>query len=153
MNATKAGRALIQTFESCRLTAYPDSANVWTIGWGTTRYPDGRRVAKGDTCTQEQADAWFWHDLRRFEDDVDALTTDRVTPRQFDALVSFTYNVGQGHYRSSTLRKKVNANPNDPAIRAEFTKWVYSGGKKVKGLLRRRIAEADHYFGEEPARG
>jgi len=141
------GRRLIQSFEGCRLAAYQDQAGVWTIGYGTTRYPDGRRVQPGETCTPEDADRFFAHDLRRFEVAVDALTTDALTQRQFDGLVSCCYNIGEGGYRGSTLRKRVNANPGDPLIRGAFMLWHSAGGKPNKGLWRRRHKEADWYFG------
>ncbi len=147
MTTTPEGRRLIQRFEACRLSAYQDVAGIWTIGWGTTRYPDGRRVQAGDTCTQEEADRFFAHDLRRFELGVDALTTDAVSPRQFDALVSCTYNIGEGAYSGSTLRRRVNANPGDPSIRGAFMMWHRADGKPSKGLWRRRHLEADFYFG------
>lgn len=147
MNATPGGIALIHRWESLRLAAYLDSGGLPTIGWGTTKYPDGRRVKMGDTCTADQADAWFRFDLGRTERDVDSLTRDDVTPRQFDALVSLTYNIGGGAYRGSTLRRLVNANPNDSGIRGQFMRWIYDDGVPVPGLKNRRQAEADHYFG------
>lgn len=137
--------------EACRLVAYDDNGlaagGVWTIGWGTTKYPDGRRVQPGDTCTQAQADAWFRVALQRFERDVDAYTTDALTQRQFDALTSLVYNIGPGNYRTSTLLRLVNANPDNPAIRAQFMRWRYQDGVPVRGLWNRRHAEADQYFG------
>lgn len=142
-----AGIALIHRWEELRLEAYLDVADIPTIGWGTTRYPDGSKVALGDTCTKDHADAYFEHDLRRFELAVDALTVDMITQRQFDALTSFAYNTGEGAYRDSTLRRRVNANPDDSDIRREFMRWIYSGGKRRRGLWNRRHAEADHYFG------
>lgn len=141
------GVALIKQFEGLRLEAYPDSAGIWTIGYGTTRYPNGQKVRPSDRCTVEQADLYFGHDLQRFELAVDALTVDGLVQRQFDALTSFVYNVGESAYRDSTLRKRVNANPNDPAIRDQFMRWHNAGGKPVLGLWRRRHREADFYFG------
>lgn len=145
MNCSDAGVRLIQSFEGLRLEAYYDSAKIPTIGFGTIRYPDGKKVAIGDTCTREQAETFFRHDLRKFELDVDALTTDKVAQCQFDALCSFAYNLGSAAYKGSTLRKKVNVNPNDPTIRAEFMKWFNAGGVPVLGLWRRRHREADFY--------
>ena len=69
-----------------------------------------------------------------------------VSQHQFDALLSFTYNVGTGNLARSTLLKKVKANPKDPSIRGEFARWVYGGGKRLPGLVRRRKMEADLYF-------
>jgi len=140
------GLSLIKHFESLQTTSYKCPAGVWTIGYGTTRYPDGRRVAANETCTEEQADTYLLFDVAVFELGVDALTRDDITQSQFDALVSFAYNLGTNALRSSTLLKKVNQNPDDPSIRAEFLKWVNAGGKKLKGLVARRTAESDLYF-------
>jgi lysozyme len=155
MRVTPAGIALLHDFEGLRLEAYDDNGNaaggVWTIGRGTTRYPPwhlgGRRVRMGDACTLELADLFFRHDLMPKEDAVDALTRDDILPRQFNALVSFTYNTGEGAYRDSTLRRLVNADPNNPAIRGQFMRWHYQAGEPVFGLWRRRHRESDHYFG------
>lgn len=146
------GIAMIHAEESCELSAYLDVAGVWTIGYGTTRYFGGQRVKAGDTCTQDQADSYFAYDLQRFALAVDALTVDSLLQRQFDALTSFNYNVGENAYRNSTLRKTVNANPNDPAIRQQFMRWHFADGKPVKGLWNRRHREADFYFGEQTPR-
>lgn len=146
MILSDAGAKLIQSFESCRLKAYDDGGGVWTIGWGTTRYPDGRKVKAGDTCTQAQADLWFRFDVHQTELDVDALTTDAITQTQFDALVSCAYNIGTGAYRGSTLRRLVNSRPDQPGIRDAFMAWHFDNGKPVLGLWRRRHAEADTYF-------
>lgn len=104
-----------------------DVGGVWTIGYGNTRYEDGTPVKKGDTITQARADDLFEYfvDLD-FAPAVDSLVGNGVTlkQQQFDALVSFTYNVGTGNFGSSTLLKKVKVNPNDPTIRDEFMKWV-----------------------------
>lgn len=82
----------------------------------------------------------------RFEKDVDSVTVDTVNQNQFNALVSFAYNLGIGNLRASTLLKKVNSNPNDPTIRAEFLKWDKAAGRILAGLTRRRKAEAEMYF-------
>jgi lysozyme len=147
MTLSPAGLELIQRWEACELAAYLDSGDLPTIGWGTTRYPDGTRVKMGDTCTQEQADMWLREEVRRTERTVDDLTIDTLTVRQFDALVSMAYNCGTAGFRKSTLRRRVNLDPYDPAIRPAFLMWVYDNGDFVQGLLNRRTAEADHYFG------
>ena len=69
-----------------------------------------------------------------------------ITQHQFDALLSFTYNVGTGNLARSTLLRKVKTNPKDPSIRGELSRWVYGGGKRLPGLVRRRKMEADLYF-------
>ena len=128
------------------LKAYQCPAKVWTIGIGTTVYPNGTKVKAGDVITLEQATEYLMHDLKTFEIAVDSFTTDLITQSQFDALVSFAYNLGSGALKSSTLLKKVNANPNDPTIQAEFEKWVYAGNVKLQGLIKRRKSEAYLYF-------
>lgn len=142
-----AGAALIHESESCRLKAYLDSGGLPTIGWGTTRYPDGRRVKLGDTCTQDEADAYFAHDLAGTERFIDDLTVDSLLLRQFEGLVSLGYNIGRGGFADSTVRRLVNENPQNPAIRAALMRWHFDNGQPVKGLWNRRHREADHYFG------
>jgi lysozyme len=96
--------------------------------------------------TEEQAVELLANMLVSFEKYVDSYCVDTITQNQFDALVSFAYNLGPSNLKSSTLLKKVNANPVDESIRLEFMKWVKAGGKTLKGLVRRREAEANLYF-------
>ena len=113
---------------------------VWTIGIGTTVYPNGTKVKKGDSCTLDQAKSYFSHDLKRFEASVNNLVKVPLSQNQFDALVSLVYNIGSGNFASSTLLKKLNAK--DYAGAAEqFPRWNKGGGKVMKGLVRRRDAE------------
>jgi lysozyme len=142
-----AGLHLIKDFEGLRLKPYQCSAGVWTIGIGTTVYPNGQKVNQSDPQINEIVSLlYLTHDLEYFCKQVDAYTTDAVNQSQFDALVSFGYNCGMGNLKSSTLLKKVNANPNDPSIAAEFLKWNRAANKVVAGLTRRRQAELDLYF-------
>lgn len=144
-------------FESCRLTAYKCPAGKWTIGWGNTFYADGSPVKQGDKISQRQADALFTLILNGFEDMARKALTATLTPNQFSAFVSALYNIGHGTSKKSglirltngnpsTLLRKINANPNNPAIRAEFMKWVSAGTSYESGLRRRRKAESDLYF-------
>ncbi len=141
---------LIKSFEGLSLKAYhgaADKPGIDTIGYGSIRYPDGRPVKVGDPdITNEQAVSMLKYEIEQKVKAIDPLLRDDLTPNQFAALISFAYNLGEGALKTSTLRKKVNANPNDKSIRAEFMKWVYANGKQVKGLIRRRAAEADLYF-------
>lgn len=146
MKLNKAGADLIKSFEGCKLTAYKCSANKETIGYGNTFYEDGSPVKLGDTITQERAESLFVMISDSFAAKVKPLITSAVTENQFGALVSFAYNCGIANLKSSTLLRKVNANPNDPTIRNEFDKWNKAGGKVLAGLTRRRKAEADLYF-------
>jgi len=96
--------------------------------------------------TEEQGTELLQSMLVNFEKYVDSYCRDDINQNQFDALVSFAYNLGPANLKSSTLLKKVNANPEDETIRAEFMKWVKAGGKTLQGLVKRRTAEADLYF-------
>ncbi|WP_187261319.1 lysozyme [Pontibacter beigongshangensis] len=140
------GLALIHEFESCRLEAYLCPAGIWTIGWGCTFYEDGTRVKKGDRISKKQAEDLFKTILPRFEEQVRKAVTAPLTLNQFSALVSFTFNCGEANLKKSTLLKKVNANPADRSIAAEFAKWKNGGGRELPGLVRRRKAESDLYF-------
>jgi lysozyme len=141
------GLNLIKEFEGLKLKPYQDVIGIWTIGIGTTVYPNGEKVKQSDPQINEIVSLlYLTHDLEYFCKQVDAYTTDAVNQSQFDALVSFGYNCGMGNLKSSTLLKKVNINPNDPTIAAEFLKWNKAGGKIVSGLTRRRQAESDLYF-------
>ena len=140
------GLQLIKISEGLKLKAYLCPANVPTIGYGTIRYPNGEKVKLGDTCTPEQAETYLKHDVKVFEQGVDAMCRDDINQNQFDSLVSFAYNLGLGNLKSSTLLKKVNANPNDLTIKNEFLRWNKAGGKVLEGLTRRRKAEAELYF-------
>lgn len=141
------GVDLIKQFEGLRLKPYLCSAGVPTIGYGNTFYEDGTKVKMTDPPIAEgRATQLLYFILGNFEKHVDSYCRDDINQYQFDALVCFAYNVGTGALKSSTLLKKVNANPNDTTIRDEFMKWTRAGGKQLTGLVRRRTAEADLYF-------
>lgn len=150
MKITKTGIKginLIKEFEGLRLKPYLCSANVPTIGYGNTFYEDGTKVKLTDKpITESRAIELLQFILINFEKHVDSYCRDDINQNQFDALVCFAYNVGTGALKSSTLLRKVNANPNDPTIRNEFLKWTKAGGKQLSGLVRRRTAEANLYF-------
>jgi len=145
MEVNKAGKDLIKQFEGCKLKAYKCPAGLWTISWGLTFYPDGRKVKEGDVITQQQAEEYFDAVVNDFAKQVDVLVKSNVTANNFSAIVSFAYNVGIGNLKNSTLLKKVNANPKDATIPAEFRKWVRANQEVLKGLVRRRDAEAKLY--------
>ena len=150
MKITKTGKAgieMIKTFEGFRSAPYKCSAGVPTIGYGATFYPGGKKVTMTDpSITEEKAVELLANMLVSFEKYVDSYCRDDINQNQFDALVSFAYNLGPANLKSSTLLKKVNANPEDETIAAEFIKWVKAGGKTLKGLVRRREAESQLYF-------
>ena len=146
MKLNKAGADLIKSFEGLRLETYRCSANKETIGYGSTFYEDGSPVKLGDKITKERADSLFEKVSDSFAAKVKNCIQKDINENQFAALVSFAYNVGIGNLKSSTLLKKVNANPNDPTIMQEFKKWNRASGKVLAGLTRRREAEANLYF-------
>lgn len=150
MKITKTGAAgleIIKSFEGFRSAPYKCPAGIPTIGYGATFYPDGKKVTLLDEhINEERATDLLKSMLVSFERYVDSYCRDDINQNQFDALVSFAYNLGPANLKSSTLLKKVNSNPSDETIRAEFMKWVKAGGKTLKGLVRRREAEANLYF-------
>lgn len=136
MKTSPVGRKLIQGFEGYRSEAYICPAGVWTIGYGHTK-----GVKEGDTCTREQADIFLQEDLKTAEDAVNAQNL-KLGQLQFDALVSFVYNVGAGAFESSTLLKKLKISTAATSeIEAEWKKWKYANKVELKGLVRRRAAE------------
>ncbi|ENX60743.1 MULTISPECIES: lysozyme [Acinetobacter] len=145
MLTSKTGIDLITSFEDIKLNAYDDGVGVWTIGKGTTVYPNGVKVKKGDVCTMDQAKAYFAHDLKRFENAVNSALTVVVNQNQFDALVSLAYNIGEKAFKTSTLVELLNANKFTAAA-DQFLVWNKGGGKIMKGLVRRRAAERELFL-------
>ena len=145
---------LIKSFEGFMSNAWHDKIDppgVDTIGYGTILYPpfymDGKKVQVGDPMiTTAKGKEFLTYEINLKTSGVDMLIRDDLTTNQFGALVSFAYNLGLGALKGSTLRKKVNINPLDPSIRAEFMKWDMANGVHIKGLTRRREAEAALYF-------
>ena len=146
MKLNKEGADLIKSFEGCKLKAYQCSAKKWTIGYGNTYFEDGTPVVAGNAISQQKAEQLFELIANEFAAKVAKLVTSNVTDNQFGALTSFAYNCGVVNLQKSTLLKKVNANHNDPTIKAEFLKWNKAGGKVLAGLTRRREAESNLYF-------
>lgn len=135
MKTSDDGIALIKNFEGVRLKAYDDGVGVWTIGVGHTK-----GVKPGDVATMEQVDQWLREDLADAERDVNDLVKAPITQAQFDALVSFTFNVGGGAFERSTLVRKLNARDYDGAA-DEFLRWNRGGGSIMAGLTKRRVSE------------
>jgi lysozyme len=141
------GYLFITKHEGLSLKPYLCPAKVPTIGYGNTYYSDGKRVTLLDKeITKQQAFEMFKEIANRFAKRVDELVITELTQNQFNALVSFAYNVGTGNFASSTLLKKINKNPNDLTLKAEFLRWNKAGGKVLNGLTNRRNEEADLYF-------
>lgn len=132
---------LVKSFEGLSLKPYLCPADVPTIGYGTTRYPDGKAVSIWDSpITEKQAEEYLLHDLEDACVAVLELVRVPLTENQFGALVSFVYNLGRGAFNRSTLLRKLNEK--DYASAADnFLKWVNAGGKQLPGLVRRREAE------------
>lgn len=144
METSHKGIGLIKRAEGYRSEAYRCESGVWTIGYGHTA-----NVHEGQRCTRENAERWLLQDIASAERFVNHETQGlNLRQEQFDALVSFCYNVGGKAFSGSTLLKKVKANPDNPSIREEFGRWIYAGGRVSSGLVTRREAEADLYFGE-----
>ena len=141
---------LIKSFEGLSFKAYNDPASGGlpiTIGYGSTYRADGTKFKLGDSITQAQADSILQYVATEKSKAVSTLLAGTaVTQNQFDALVDFSYNLGSGNLATSTLLKKVKADPSDPTIDAEFLKWNKAGGKVMAGLTRRRQAEAELYY-------
>lgn len=138
---------LIKLFEGYKPKAYLCPAGVPTIGYGSTMYSTGLKVKLGDTINEQQANELLFWELKNKSYALHGL---KINQNQFDALLSFCFNLGIGAFAKSTLKKKIVANPNDATIKQEFLKWNKArvGGKlmELKGLTRRRIAEAELYF-------
>ena len=147
MRLSEKGLELIADFEGFRNYPYLDSANVPTIGYGSTFYMDGRKVTMSDKPISE-CDARVLLGLvsHKFAEQVDDVITSKINQNQFDALVSLVYNIGIGAFRQSTILRKVNDNPNDESIAYEFSRWKRAGGQILNGLVLRRKKEAELYF-------
>ncbi len=143
MMTSDKGIEFIKAREGFRAEAYLCPSGVLTIGYGHTA-----GVRERQTCTEKQAEAWLREDLSEAERAVTECVGEGLAQCRFDALVSFTFNVGAAALWRSTLLRKVKADPDDPSIRDEFGRWVYGGGRVLPGLVARRRAEADLYFSE-----
>ena len=135
MKCSQEGLALIKKFEGCRLKAYRCSANVLTIGYGHTG-----GVKEDDTITQPEADKLLENDIAKFEEYVSDNVIVELKQYQFDALVAWTFNLGVGNLRSSTMLKKLNESDYD-SVPSEMKRWNKAAGKTLGGLIRRRKAE------------
>lgn len=140
MKTSQTGINLIKGFEGLELDAYLCPAKVWTIGYGHTK-----GVKQGQRITTNQADELLKEDLEVFENAVNVQSLN-INQNQFDALVSFIYNLGIGAFNRSTLLKKIKENSNDPTIAYEFSRWNKANGNVLSGLVKRRKAESTLYF-------
>lgn len=142
---TKEGIELIKSFEGCRLEAYKCQAGVWTIGYGHTQ-----GVYEGKKITEEEAERLLASDLAKFEMGVRNIlgaSANGMRENKIDALVSLAFNIGLSAFQKSTLVKKIKQADGVEAVCMQFLRWRFVGKRASKGLLRRRIAEAERYSG------
>ena len=139
------GMKLLEQFEGLRLEAYLDSASIATIGFGSIKYPNGKKVKLGDKITKAQAKQYKLHDLKEFESTVNTSVKVPLTQNQYDALVSLSYNIGSGAFKNSTLLKKLNSGDYKGAAE-QFLVWNKVNSKKVQGLVNRREAERNLFI-------
>ena len=146
MYITKLAFEKIKEFEGCRLQAYQDMGGTWTIGYGHTG-----KVMRGDRISQQQADQLLEEDIMTVEKQLLELRDAEMgewTKGQWDAVVCFVFNVGIERWRISTLRMAVMTHQSEAVIRREWKRWVYAGGKRLAGLVRRRRWELKRFFEE-----
>lgn len=143
MKISSDGIELIKKFEGCRLQAYRCPAGVPTIGYGHTK-----GVKMGDKITQEQADGFLREDVKPIEVLLNKLGIN-FRQEQFDALVSWIFNLGGGNFNSSTMKKRIVSDAGNLDITDQLVKWYNAGGRPLSGLKLRRIAEANMFLGEE----
>lgn len=143
MTTSEQGRNLIKQFENLRLDAYLCPAKVPTIGWGHTK-----GVKLGQRITVQQAEQMFAEDIAPIERLLNGLKIN-FRQEQFDALVSWIFNLGAGKFKSSTMYKRIVANARDEEITDQMVKWINSGGRPLAGLMVRRVKEANMYLGRE----
>lgn len=139
------GYAIIRDAEGFRSIAYLDTGGVWTIGFGTIKYPNGTSVKKGDTCTRNEAEQWLKNDCQWVDACLDKYVKVNVSQNQFDALASFVYNIGETAFVKSTMLKALNA-ANYAGAAAQFDRWIYDNGKKIEGLYNRRMREKELFL-------
>jgi len=143
METSNEGISLIQKFEGCELEAYQCSAGVWTIGYGHTK-----DVVEGMTITKEQAEQMLVDELHEYENYINEYVTVALSQNQFDALVSWVYNLGPANLKASTMLKVLNSGKYED-VPAQMKRWNKAGGKVLEGLIRRREAEACLFKGME----
>lgn len=143
MTTSRLGLRLIKDFEGLRLAAYNCPAGVPTIGWGHTK-----GVKMGQVITEAQACDYLAEDVAPIERLLNTIGIN-FRQEQFDALVSWIFNLGTGNFQHSTLLKKIMSDASDEEVCAEIVKWVNSNGKPLSGLKKRRVAEANMFAGYE----
>ena len=143
MNISQEGLSLIKKFEGCELEAYKCAAGVWTIGYGSTK-----GVKEGGTVSQEEADKLLLHEMEEYEGYINDMVNVDLEQNQFDAMVSWAFNLGPANLKASTLLKVLNAKDYE-GVPAQIKRWNKAGGKVLQGLIRRREAESLLFAGKE----
>ena len=143
MKASVDAYKLIKQFEGLRLKAYLCPAGIWTIGYGHTS-----GVSPNSFITIQEADEYLHRDVATIEMQLNKLNLS-LRQCQWDAIVSFVFNVGMGNFKASTLLAKIRINPDDNSIIDEFLRWVYANGKVMRGLQKRRLTEMKLYFSDK----
>ena len=141
MNTSEKGISLIKNFEGCKLFSYRDSVGVATIGYGHTK-----NVKMGMSITQAQAETFLKDDIKPIERLLNCMGIN-YRQNQFDALVSWIFNLGEGKFKSSTMYKNIVGRKSDLEITDQMVRWHNAGGKPLLGLKRRRVAEANMFLG------
>lgn len=143
MKASVDAYELIKQFEGLRLEAYLCPVGIWTIGYGHTS-----GVSPNSFITIQEADEYLHRDVAAIEMQLNKLNLS-LRQCQWDAIVSFVFNVGIGNFKASTLLAKIRINPDDNSIIDEFLRWVYANGKVMRGLQKRRLTEMKLYFSDK----
>ena len=143
------GVEFIKKHEYFMASPYRDAGGVPTIGYGMTYYPWGDSVTMQDSpITKTEADFYLRKLLKDYEFTVHASVKADITQSMYDALVSFSYNVGEDRFTGSRLLKMINENPQDERLKKEFLRWIYVKGKPSRGLIYRREKEIELYFND-----
>lgn len=142
MRTSPEGLALIRTFEGCVLKAYKCPAGVWTIGYGHTR-----GVGPGQKITDQEAIRLLDEDVRLIENRLNSKFPGQLEQRQFDALVSFIFNLGWTKFSKSTLCHRIENRASDGLVCEQLLRWVFVGKRRTVGLMKRRVAEANLWIG------
>jgi lysozyme len=147
MRLSDKGLDIIKEHEGLRLEAYQDQAGVWTIGYGHAN--NGNGVSPSMVVTKQEAENLLRQDAMTAENAVNQQIAATLNQSQFDALVSWTFNLGSGNLWNSGLKREVNSDPSNAVIATEFKKWVYAGNRVSNGLVKRRKQESDLYFSDQ----
>lgn len=144
MKPSQACIEFIKEWEKLRLVAYQDGGGVWTIGWGHTEY-----VEPGDTCTEQEADEFLRQDVQEAAGAIDDYVDVELTQPQYDALVSWAFNVGRNAVKNSTMVRMLNQGRSAKDVAPQFDRWNKDNGKVVAGLTRRRASEREMFESPE----